>query len=378
VRKVALLIETDRAYGRGILRGISRYSHLHGPWSCYLEPGSIPRRLPELKGWGCQGIIARVERPAFGAAIKRLGLPAVVLGYEAAAGQVRVGTHSENEGRMAAAHLLERGFRQFAYCGVPKQYSGERQRGFAERIEARGCRVSVYQRRWTTRERWWNGEQEHLAAWIAGLTKPAGLFACNADQGRRVLEACLAAGVAVPEEVAVLAVDDDEILCSLAHPRLSTIVLNTEKAGFEAAAALDRLMAGRKPDRWEIVVEPGRVVTRQSTDVLAIEDRDVALAVQFIRERATSGITVRDVLDAVPVSRRTLECRFQQFLGRSPHAEILRTRLERVKTLLVSTDLPMPKVAEAAGFATPEYMACAFRRETGIKPGEYRRQHRGS
>lgn len=377
MRKVALLIETDRAYGRGILRGISRYSHLHGPWSCYLEPGSIPQRLPELRGWGCQGIIARIERPGVAAAIRRLRLPAVVLGYEAAAGQVRVGTHSENEGRMAATHLLERGFRHFAYCGVPKKYSIDRQRGFAERVEAEGCRVSVYQRRWTTRERWWNGEQDHLAAWIAGLTKPAGLFACNADQGRRVLEACLTARVAVPEEVAVLAVDDDEILCTLAHPRLSTIVLNTEKAGFEAAAALERLMAGKKPDRWEIVVEPRHVVTRQSTDVLAIEDRDVALAVRFIRERATSGITVQDVLKAVPISRRTLECRFQQFLGRSPHAEILRTRLDRAKMLLVSTDLPMPKVADAAGFATAVYMAFAFRRDTGVKPAEYRRKHRG-
>lgn len=377
MQKVALLIETDRAYGRGILRGISRYSHLHGPWLCYLEPGGIPNRLPELKDWGCTGIIARVERPGVAAAIGRLGVPAVVLGYEAAAGQVRVGTHSENEGRMAAAYLAERGFRHFAYCGVPKQYSSERQRGFAKPVEARGRQLSVYQRRWTTRERWWNGEQEHLAAWITGLTKPVGIFACNADQGRRVLEACLTAGVAVPEEVAVLAVDDDEILCILARPHLSTIVLNTELAGFEAAAALDRLMAGRKPDRWEIIVEPSHVVTRQSTDVLAIADRDVALAVQFIRERATAGITVQDVLEKVPVSRRTLECRFRQFLGRSPHAEILRARLERAKTLLASTDLPMPRVADAAGFATPEYMAFAFRREMGMKPAEYRRKYRG-
>jgi LacI family transcriptional regulator len=144
----------------------------------------------------------------------------------------------------------------------------------------------------------------------------------------------------------------------------------------EILALPNRLMAGRQPDRWEIVVEPSHVVTRQSTDVLAIEDRDVALAVQFIRERATSGITVQDVLAAVPVSRRTLESRFRQFLGRSPHAEILRTRLDHVKTLLASTDLPMPRVAEAAGFGTPEYMACVFRREIGIRPGEYRRKHR--
>ena len=259
-RKVALLIETDRAYGRGLLRGIARYNRLHGPWTFYVEPGTIARRIPNLKKWGCEGIVARIPSRRMAADVAALKLPAVVLGYEVAAGQVRLGTRSETEGRMAAQHLLDRGLRQFAFCGFAEQVYSERLAGFTARLAEAGCEVHVYRRAWKRRDHWQASEQQDLFEWIASLAKPLGLFACNDDQGRRVLNACQAAGIAVPEDVAVLGVDDDELLCELCRPPMSSIALATEKAGFEAAAALDLMMAGQKPRQSEIIVEPLRVV----------------------------------------------------------------------------------------------------------------------
>jgi LacI family transcriptional regulator len=377
LRKVALLMETDRAYGRGLLRGIARYVRLHGPWTFYVEPGTIEQKVPRLADWGCEGIIARMGSSRRTQQITALGLPTIALAYEVASGQVRVGTHSQAEGRMAAEHLLDRGLQHFAFCGFSERVYSERLEGYAQRLSESGRMAHVYRRPWIRRDRWWAGEQQDLAGWIASLPKPLGLFACNDDQGRRVLDACQAAGIAVPEQAAVLAVDNDELLCDLCRPPMSSIALGTEKAGFEAAALLDQMMAGNPPLRPEIIVEPLWVVPRQSTDVLAIEDPEVAQAVRFIREHAANPIRVDDVLEAVPVSRRALECRFRRVLGRSPNAEILRVHLERAQMLLATTDLPIPRVAAISGFNSPDYMGYVFRRWTGMKPLQYRREQRG-
>jgi LacI family transcriptional regulator len=190
MRRVALLVETDRAYGRGLLRGIARWSHLHGPWSFYVDPGTIPKTIPRLRDLGCEGIIARVVNLRMAQAIAALGVPAVVLAYEAAPGQVRLGTVSQNEGRMAAEHFLERGFQRFAFCGYPELAYRQRHEGFAARLAQQGFAVSVYERAWVHKDRWWGAQQQRMAEWLADLPKPIGLFACNDEQGRRVLEAC--------------------------------------------------------------------------------------------------------------------------------------------------------------------------------------------
>jgi LacI family transcriptional regulator len=209
------------------------------------------------------------------------------------------------------------------------------------------------------------------------LPKPIGLFACSDEQGRRVLEACQAANVHVPDDVALVAVDNDEILCDLCNPPMSSIALNTQKAGFEAAIELDRMMTGKKPKRQEIIVEPLRVVERQSSEVLAIEDRDVAMALRFIREHAADPIRVADVLNEVPMSRRAMESRFRTVLGRSPNAEIVRTHVERAKMLLTTTSMGISWVAVNSGFATPDYMTYVFQRATGMKPLQFRKHNQG-
>lgn len=218
----------------------------------------------------------------------------------------------------------------------------------------------------------WEREQEEIGRWLQSLPRPVGLMACNDMRGQHVLDACLRVNIAVPEELAVIGVDDDSVLCNLCHPPLSSIVPNAQRVGYEAAALLDRMMSGQTPPTEPLLIPPMGVTIRQSTDVLAIDDPIVAAAVRFIRERACQGCGMKDLLRHVPMSRSLLERRFRQHLGRSPQAEIRAVQLKRVKQLLAESDLSLDQIAGLAGYAHPEYMSVVFKRETGQTPGQYR------
>jgi LacI family transcriptional regulator len=205
-----------------------------------------------------------------------------------------------------------------------------------------------------------------------------GLMACSDQRGQHVLDACNRVDLAVPEEVAVIGVDDDAVLCNLSHPAMSSVVPNAERVGYEAAALLDRLMGGEKAPAEEMLVEPLGVMTRQSTDVLAIDDAAVASVVRFIRERACKGCSMKEVERFSPMSRSVLERQFRKYLGRSPQAEIRAVQLKRVKQLLTESELSLERIAALAGYSHPEYMSVVFKRDTGITPGQYRAGTRGS
>jgi LacI family transcriptional regulator len=214
-----------------------------------------------------------------------------------------------------------------------------------------------------------------LADWLKSLKSPIGLLAASDARAREVLDACRLASLHVPEEIAVLGVNDDEMICEMANPPLSSVIHNARRIGYEAAAMLDQLMSGRKVAA-DIVVDPLGVHARQSSDLLAIEDPEVAKAVRFIRENACKGIRVDDVLDHVALSRRALEMRFRQWVGRPPHMEIRRVQLERVKELLVTSDYKLEKIAEVTGFSTAQYLAGLFHRVMKVTPGSWRRAGR--
>jgi LacI family transcriptional regulator len=384
IPKVALLIETARGYGRGLLRGIMRYARLHGPWAFYVTPGDLRQVLPAMEHWGATGIIARIETRSTAQRILATGLPLIALdlSQEQLArtnplSQVcEICPDSHKAGRMAAEHLLQRGLRQFAFAGVSKStlWSSRREEGFCERLAESGCTCHIYRLPELRRDRHWGREQAVMSRWLRGLPLPIGLLACDDDRGREVLEACRAAELRVPADVAVLGVDNDELLCELSDPPLSSVALNLERGGYEAAALLDRLMSGQARAPQRILVEPTWVVTRRSSDVLALEDRSVATALHFIHDNAGRPIGVLDVVRHSGCSRRTLEMRFRAALGRSLHDEIQRTRLERAKRLLVETDLPVGRIAAASGFASPDYLTRVFHSQIGLAPAEYRRQ----
>lgn len=383
--KIALLIETARGYGRNLLRGIVRYSRLHGPWGFYVTPGDFAQVLPQMRLWGGTGIIARVETPRVARAILASGLPTVAL--DLSEEQLRpdnplsrlseVASDSRGAARLAAGHLLERGFRHYAFVGLAGRiWSQRRQDAFCERIGAAGFKPHVYVPPRRRLDRLWEREQGILADWLRRLPRPVGLMACNDDRGREVLEACRAAGIRVPEEMAVVGVDNDELLCELADPPLSSVALNAEAGGYRVAALLDRMMRGRARKPARLVVEPLHVVTRRSTDIVALDDPVVASALHFIHDHAGRPIDVGDVVEHVLVSRRALEIRFKKVTGRTLLAELRRVRLERARRLLRETDLSLSRVAGAAGYSSESYLTQVFRQELGQTPARYRRQVR--
>jgi LacI family transcriptional regulator len=383
--RVALLIETSRGYGRGMLRGIVRYARLHGPWRFYLTPGDFAQALPQMRQWGGTGIIARIETPEVARAILAAKLPTIGLDVSQslpikAPGLAKISeiaSDSRAAAALAAEHLLDRGYKHFAYVGEPdRMWSQNREEGFGDRLRQAGREPVIYNPPKNLRNRNWEREQSLLAAWIKSLPKPIGIMACNDDRGRQVLDACRAAGVAVPLEAGVIGVDNDALLCELADPPLTSVALNSETGGYRAAALLDRMMKGRirKPQR--LLVEPTTVVERRSTQASAVEDLDVASALEFIHHHAAEAIGVDDVVDRLQMSRRALELRFRSALGRTPHDELQRVRLSRAQRLLLETDLSIPKVAQAAGYRSGSYLAQVFQKQVGRTPAQYRKDHR--
>jgi len=384
--RVALLIETARGYGRGVLRGVVRYARIHGPWAFYVTPGDFKQAVPKIKQWGGTGIIARIETPEIGRALLATRLPLVALdlsNLQLAPDSPfsrcsELSSDSRRAAELAAEHLLDRGFRNYAFVGIARRiWSQRREQAFCERIRRAGFEPHVYPTPRRKTDRQWAREQAILEGWLRGLPKPVGLMACNDDRGREVMEACRGAGVRVPEEAAVVGVDNDELLCELADPPLSSVALNAERGGFDAAALLAGLMSRRIRKPRRIVTPALGVVTRRSTDMTAIEDSEVANAVRFIYENAGGHLRIDDIADEMAISRRSLEIRFERALGRTLHEEIRRVRLERATRLLLETDLPMTTVAETSGFNTPSYLAQIFKQHTGMTPAQYRRQSRG-
>jgi LacI family transcriptional regulator len=220
----------------------------------------------------------------------------------------------------------------------------------------------------------WDLEIEHIGKWLNDLPKPIGIMACNDARALHLLNACHQTGILVPEEVAVVGVDNEEIFCELCNPALSSVAPDAKRIGYQAAELLDQLMSGQSPPSRRILIDPLHVVTRRSSDTLAIKDRSVATALRFINEQALHGCTVTNVVNFVRVSRSFLERRFRQYLKRSPQAEIRRVQVSRIKQLLTETDFTLERISELSGFEHPEYMSVVFKRLIGQTPGQYRKQ----
>jgi LacI family transcriptional regulator len=375
--KVALLVETSNTYARGLLQGIVSYIHEHGPWSIYLAEHSRGQRLPAwLNRWNGNGVIARIENPSIAATVRKLRTPAVDMSAARLIPALPwVETDDVAIAHLAAQHLLERGFRHFAFVGDNNfNWSRARESNFVRLVREAGCDCSV--RHYSTIPS--QGQEpsiERIGAWLARLPHPVGIMAAYDPLGKLVLDACRQCGIEVPDGAAVIGVDNDEVFCALAEPSMSSIVLDTHRTGYAAAALLDRMMNGELLHGDGHLFPPLGVAARRSTDVLAIEDHDMVQAVRFIREHACDGICVKDLAGVVPLSRRVLESRFARAVGRTPHAEILRVQLNQVKTLLRESGLTLEEIAERTGFAHVEYLSAVFRKKEGMPPSRYRTLH---
>lgn len=378
-KSVALLIETSNAYARGLLAGIVSYMHENEPWSIFLpeqDRGAAPPTW--LKNWRGDGLIVRIETDAIARKVQKLKVPIIDVSAARHVPNIPwVETDDAAIACLAAEHFLERGFEQLAFCGQPEfNWSNWREEVFARQVREAGRTCQIFHSRSKNQPGFsMNRERQRLRKWIQSLPRPVGVFACYDIKGQQILDVCRELEIRVPEEVALLGVDNDDVLCNLCTPPLSSIIPAAKQAGREAARLLDILMNGGKITNQTHLLEPLGVAIRQSTDVLAIDDSDVAAAVRFIRNHACEGINVGDVLQAVPVSRRILEARFRSVIGHSPHQEITRRRIEKIRQLLIDTDLPLARIATRTGFQNMEYMSVAFRKAMGVPPGQYRREN---
>jgi len=383
--RVALLIESSRTYGRGVLRGIARYSHLRGAWSCFIEESELYSKIPSWLGhWKGHGIIARVEDREMAAVLTRTGLPVVdVLGNARFPGISAFDTDAHAVAKLAADFFLQAGFQHFGYCGYQKiPFSERRQAAYAAYLAGKGKKVFTFapplprgfRPHLQEIERRGLSKEPSIAKWLKDKPRPLALFACNDVAAQQVMNACREYGIQVPDDVAVMGVDNDDVLCNLCEPPLSSIEPDTERLGYEAAALLDRMMrGGRAPDNLTLI-PPTRVVERASTDIIAIEDPVAAQAVRFIRDNVGRGISVKDTLAHVNRSRTDVEQRFRRWLHCSIHDEILRLRLDRACSLLRETDSNLGQIASSAGFSTAAHLCRLFQHRFHQTPSQYRSQ----
>jgi LacI family transcriptional regulator len=373
MRNVLLAIESSRDSGRKLLSGVAKYACLHGPWLIHWEPGGLEDISQRIRNHRADGIIMRDSEQV--EEIAHLGLPVIVIEHHHCKipQLINIVTDSKKIGRMAAEHLLDCGFRNFAFCGFDdKPWSNERRKSFCKHIEANQDGVYVYNATNQHCQTQWEREKASLVEWLQGLPKPVGLMACNDDRSQHVLQACRSADLRVPDEIAIIGVDDDELICTLSDPPLSSVSVNFERAGYEGAKVLDSLMQGEEQIPNEILIQASHIVARQSTDVTAVSDPDVASAVRFIRRNAKNKIQVNDVVRETLLSRRILEKRFRSNLGRTILEEIRRVRTNLISQMLVETNLSILEIALAFGFQGTEHIARYFQREKGMSLVAYR------
>lgn len=383
--RVALLIESSRTYGRGILRGIARYAHVHGPWSFFTVErdlhGGVP---PMLATWKGDGIIARIENRRMADKLCKLGCPVIdVLGQNVFKGVPSFDTDAEAVAQMAVNFFLKAGFQHFAYVGysgIP--FSDTREAAFARFLQEQGHSLRVLPhaavgggaRHIQAIEQEGIGAERKIARWLQQQPRPLAVLACNDVRAQQVLNACREHGLRVPDQIAVMGVDNDDVLCALCEPPLSSIEPDTERLGFEAAKLLAGMMHGNCGAPGKTQIPPARLIERVSTDTVAIADPITVRAVRFIRDNIGRGIAAKDVITHVQRSRTDLEQRFRRALKCSIRDEILRCRLERVCALLRQTKLSLNEIVQHTGFSSAAHVCRLFQQRYQMSPTDYRKQ----
>ena len=379
-RTVLIDVNLAYGYGRGIVEGVTQYTRPDKSWHVLLVPHN-PATPEQTVNWGVDlghhldGVIAQIANAQQEAFYQQINLPVINISARRPVPLPTVIVDQSAIGRMAADHLLGLGLRHFAFVeaiGLDGDLS-QRAQGFQDRIERAGHRCHFL----PVTQTWKPGRFiERLGRWVARIPKPCGLMSVNDAYSTQLVTACRVRGIRVPEEVAIIGVDNDTLLCEHTNPPLSSVELPLAKIGFESAGLLDKVMAGEPVTHEPLLLMPAGIIARRSTDILAIKDPHVARMLSFIRKHACEGIRVDDAVAEVPVTRRWAEKRFRTLLGRSPAEEIRRVRIEHAETCLAQTDLSLPEIAFRCGFSTHTRFGIVFRKHTGLTPSAYRKQAR--
>lgn len=376
--RIILLLEPTRGFDRGLLSGVARYSALNGPWTFYRQPHGYLRSkrrldLKELRAWRPDGVLCPVAQLAELSAFR---LPMIAYDVNEYSGRVpSVLSEDYAAGQIAARHLLDLGHRSFAFCGYSGiRWSRERCEAFCDEVKAAGFTVDVYQPR-SRKPVVWTKEEPHLRRWLESVPKPIGMLGANDDRAASILEVCHGLGYGVPEDVSIIGVDDDQYICQLQNPPLSSVTMASAQAGYEAAALLDRLIRSRaKMAGQRIMAHATGVTARQSTNVLMVRNADVRKALRFIRENASRPIRVTDVVKVTRLSHRTLNEQFHSELGCSIIKQLTGARVAYISSLLTKTQMPIHHIATAVGYEDDRHFSRYFKRTTGLTPQAYRRK----
>lgn len=375
--RVILSVDTSTTMNRSLVRGIVKYSRNHGSWLFHLHIDPNDVTLSQIKKrFYPDGVIMRDR--AENLKFMELGLPTVVMVADSKPkrGVSHVITDDAAIGQMAGRHLLERGLEHFAYFGDDKPWSRNRLASFQQVLGEEGLKVHVcLQPKGQVEQSLTENDFDQIADWVKSLPKPVGLMAAHDECGRKILNVCKTLEMDIPKEVAVIGVDNDELICDLTDPPLSSIATDAERAGYEAARMLAGLMGHETKDQSDIFIRPLYVVARQSTDILNVHDEAVARAISYIRSHAREIIQVREVVEAAGVSRADLYKRFHEVLGRSISNEIRYVRANEIARMLVETNISISKIALSLGYHNTAHVARFFRHEKGLTPLEYRKKY---
>lgn len=387
IPKVAVLFSLALEGERNMCRGILDYARSHGPWRCHLVEGRPEEQLLNLKKEQFDGLISAGGTREKNTAFASVGAPFVLmeprpemLGPDGSSTFPFVTRDSRAIGALAASYYLKRGYKSFAYIGEPEElhWSDERRDGFVDAIVKAGFPCATYGGPYSERERKrWSDERPRMVRFLKTLPRSTAVLAAMDARSVLVLDACAEAGLRVPEDIAILGVDDDPILCESAPTTLSSIRTGRYAMGQKAAEMLDAMLRGQEPEPRVAAMPPQDVVTRESTGYDAMRDPIIARAFAFIRARADAErIGVGDVVKAAGCSRRYLELHFRRHIGSTVKEIILGSKIDRIKSLLERTDMPIGDIASDCGFLNDSYLAVIFKRETGLSMTEWRRHHR--
>ncbi len=383
--KIILMIDFAESYSKELLRGIAKYSKEHGPWVFCRMP-LFQRETIGMQGilewaieWGADGIIGQFYNDPTVIAFKEAGIPIIAQDFKERFTEIPniTGAHRE-AGIMGAEYFLKKGFKQFAFYGFKKiVWSRERAEGFENRVNKAGYKVHYFENDNSDSDNIWYYRPSALSQWLKSLPKPIALMACDDNQGQHITEACRHSGIAIPQEVAVLGVDNDEMICEFSDPPLSSIAQDAEFGGYQTAKLLEEMIKDKNTPTRDIVVKPTQVITRQSSDIYATNDHHIATALKYIHQNLEKTIQVNDVVKQVPLSRRTLEKRFQSITGYPIYKYISNLRMEKVSNRLLETDMNVFEIALELGLNDTKNLSRQFKQMKGVPPSAYRKQFTG-
>jgi LacI family transcriptional regulator len=376
VKNIALAIQLAVPHLEGIVHGVVEYAQAHGNWRFALNLDAFMFPLENLAGWDGDGAIAMIETEDQLRIAKSWGFPVVnVADTLKDTGLPLVTNDNQKMGQLAAAHLMERGLRHFAFYGLEDMwYSQERCVGFRDAIVAAGHTCSVFESPSSFRAMWttqWQSRE--LDEWLLQLPRPCGVLATHDFRAWAVIESCRRLGIRVPFDVAVVGVDDNPIICNSCNPPLTSVRPKSHQLGYRAGEYLNHIMSHSSAKPRTLLIEPDRISERGSTDIVAAEDPTLQKALNYIHSSLHSQINVADVARTVGVSRRWIFSLFQEQFGKTPHDYLADIRVRWAKDLLTQVPLlSLKDIAQRCGFASTDRLNKVFTRVAGCSPRKYR------